>query len=118
MAAAAQPVAPPHSQQGQPVQTAATVKGSALVPSPSGQREQPCIGADSTVARLPVELEVGLPVRDFRVCNLLALERGVVVASQWNHGEDLPLAAGAVQLAWIQFEVVDNALAARITRLA
>ena len=59
-----------------------------------------------------------MPVRDFRVRNLLALEAGVIVASQWSHGDDLPLAAGDVQLAWTEFEVVVNTLAARITRIA
>ena len=31
------------------------------------------------VARLPVELDVAIPVRDFRVRNLLALEPGQVI---------------------------------------
>jgi hypothetical protein len=57
-------------------------------------------------------------VRDFRVRSLLALEPGLVVASQWTHGEDLPLSAGDVQLAWTQFEVLVSTLAARITRFA
>ena len=76
------------------------------------------IDPESVVARLPVELEVGVPVRDFRVRNLLALEPGVIVASQWNYGDDLPLSTGDVQLAWTEFEVVVNGLAARITRIA
>lgn len=79
---------------------------------------QPSIRPDSVVAKLPVELEVGVPVRDFRVRNLLALEQGVIIPSHWNHAEDLPLSARYVQLAWTQFEIVDTALAARITRLA
>jgi Type III flagellar switch regulator (C-ring) FliN C-term len=79
---------------------------------------RPAIDTESVVARLPVELEVGVPVHDFRVRNLLALEPGVLVASHWSHGEDLPLAANDVQLAWTEFEVVVNSLAARITRIA
>jgi flagellar motor switch protein FliN/FliY len=70
------------------------------------------------VARLPVELEVAVPVRDFRVRNLLSLEPGQVIETQWGHGEDLPLSAGDVQLAWSEFEVVDTQLAVRLTRLA
>jgi hypothetical protein len=45
------------------------------------------------VARLPVELDVAVPVREFRVRNLLALEPGQVIETQWAHGEDMPLAA-------------------------
>ncbi len=72
---------------------------------------------DGPVARLPVELEVVVPVRDFRVRRLLALEPGELIESQWNYGEDVPLSAGDVQLAWSEFEVLDNQIAVRITRL-
>jgi flagellar motor switch/type III secretory pathway protein FliN len=70
------------------------------------------------VALLPVELDVAVPVRDFRVSNLLALESGQVIETQWGHGEDVPLASGQVQLAWSEFEVQDNQLGVRVTRLA
>ena len=71
----------------------------------------------SPVARLPVELDVVVPVREFRVRQLLALQPGQLIESQWGNGEDVPLAAGAVQLAWGEFEVIDNRLAVRVTRL-
>lgn len=67
---------------------------------------------------LPVEIDVAVPVREFRVRNLLALEGGQVIETQWGHGEDVPLAAGQVQLAWSEFEVVDSQLGVRVTRLA
>ena len=70
------------------------------------------------MARLPVEMDVAVPVRDFRVRHLLALAPGETIASQWSHGIDLPLAAGDVQLAWTEFEVLDTKLAVRVTRLA
>jgi len=70
------------------------------------------------VARLPVQLDVAVPVREFRVRHLLALEPGNVIETDWAHGEDMPLAAGKVQLAWSEFEVVDTQLAVRVTRLA
>lgn len=70
------------------------------------------------IGRLPVELEVAVPLRDFRVRSLLALEPGQVIESQWENGDDLPLSAGEVQLAWIEFEVIDTRLAGRVTRLA
>jgi len=70
------------------------------------------------LAMLPVELDVAVAVRDFRVRNLLSLEPGQVIESQWNNGDDLPIASGEVQLAWSEFEVLENDLAVRITRLA
>jgi flagellar motor switch protein FliN/FliY len=68
-------------------------------------------------AQLPVELDVAVPVREFRVRSLLALEPGQVIESQWTQGDDLPLAAGDVQVAWSEFEVVESQLAVRVTRL-
>jgi flagellar motor switch/type III secretory pathway protein FliN len=56
-------------------------------------------------------------VREFRVRNLLALKPGRVIESQWANGEDVPVASGAVQLAWSEFEVIDSQLAVRVTRL-
>jgi flagellar motor switch protein FliM len=66
---------------------------------------------------LPVELEVAVPVREFRVRHLLALELGSLIETQWAHDEDMPLASGDVQLAWSEFEVVESQLAVRVTRL-
>jgi flagellar motor switch protein FliN/FliY len=68
-------------------------------------------------ANLPVELDVGVPVPEFRVRNLLNLEPGRVIESRWGHADDVPLAAGAVRLAWVEFEVIENQLAVRVTRL-
>ncbi len=69
------------------------------------------------VARLPVELDVAVPVREFRVRDLLALAPGRVIESQWAHGNDVPLAAGAVQLAQSEFEG-DKAADVRLARSA
>ncbi|UWZ82918.1 FliM/FliN family flagellar motor C-terminal domain-containing protein [Occallatibacter riparius] len=117
MAAAAHPVTPPPPLQPPPASAAETETAlvQAETPAPLQRSE---IDADSVVGRLPVELEIGVPVHDFRVRNLLALEPGVIVGSHWSHGDDLPLRAGNVQLAWTEFEVVINNLAARITRIA
>jgi hypothetical protein len=70
------------------------------------------------IARLPVELDVSIPLRSFRVRDLLALEPGRLLKSEWSSGVDLPLAAGAVQLAWTEFEVIETELVVRLTRLA
>ncbi len=71
----------------------------------------------AAIARLPVELDVAIPLRDFRVRDLLALEPGRLIESEWSNGVDLPLAAGEVQLAWTEFEVIESGLVVRITRL-
>lgn len=67
---------------------------------------------------LPVAVSVAIPLRNFRVRNLLAMSAGTVLESQWAHGEDMPLASGDVQLAWTEFEVIETQLAVRVTRLA
>jgi flagellar motor switch protein FliM len=90
----------------------------ALVPAQPGPEEGDLIALSPPVSRLPVELDVAIPVRDFRIRNLLALETGLVIETQWGHGEDLPLSSGSVQLAWSEFEVIDSQLAVRVTRLA
>ncbi len=69
------------------------------------------------VARMPVEVDVAVPVPEFRVRHLLTLEPGQVLETQWGQSDDLPLAAGDVQLAWSEFEVLDSRLAVRVTRL-
>ncbi len=108
----------------EPRQAAAPVTGAgqaekvqALVPAPRPAESGDTGAFSGAVARLPVELEVGVPVRDFRVRHLLVLAPGAVIESQWGHGNDVPLAAGAVRLAWSEFEVVETRLAVRVTRL-
>ena len=90
----------------------------ALVPLAHVPEEGDLIALSGPVSRLPVGLDVAIPVREFRVRNLLALEPGQLIETQWGHGEDMPLAAGEVQLAWSEFEVIDLQLAVRVTRLA
>ena len=68
--------------------------------------------------RLPLQLDVMIPVSRFQVRNLAQLRPGELVESRWNAGEDLPLSTGGAILAWTEFEVVANKLAVRITRLA
>lgn len=89
----------------------------ALLPVSQQEEGELLVAPTSPVARLPVELDVAVAVRDFRVRNLLALEPGQVIETQWGHGQDVPLASGDVQLAWSEFEVVDTQLAVRLTRL-
>lgn len=115
------PPPPPRPAIPAPGEEADVDTAQALMPVASdsepldAEEEMPAI--DGPVARLPVEVDVVVPVREFRVRHLLALEPGELIESQWSYGEDVPLAAGDVQLAWSEFEVLDNQIAVRITRL-
>jgi len=86
--------------------------------SAEAEAEEAFLQLSPAFARMPVGLVVSVPIRDFRVRNLLAMASGTVVETQWGYGEDLPLSSGPVQLAWTEFEVVDARLAVRVTRLA
>lgn len=87
-------------------------------PTVNARDGEQTIALNSPIARLPVEVDVAIPVREFRVRNLLTISTGTVIETQWAHGEDMPIAAGEVQLAWSEFEVMDTQLAVRVTRLA
>ena len=112
-----------------PAQTGIPVRGAQAAPAVEPAPEEALVAAPqrvihapialgSAIAGLPVELDVAVPVREFRVRNLLALEVGQVIETRWVQGEDLPLSADDVQLAWSEFELVETALAVRLTRLA
>ncbi|MHB1023758.1 MAG: FliM/FliN family flagellar motor switch protein [Acidobacteriaceae bacterium] len=70
------------------------------------------------LSRLPVMLEVGVPVMRFCVRDVLALELGKVIQTTWHGTADIPLKAGNVHLSWGEFEVADGKLALRLTVLA
>lgn len=72
---------------------------------------------DSPLAGLPMQLDVTVPIPYFRVQDLLALERGSILESRWVPGDDVPVWCGGVQLVWTEFEVVEQKLAVRVTRL-
>ena len=107
-------IEPPHELSAV---AAATAAEQALVASTQVQEEDDPAALSGPVARLPVELDVAVPVREFRVRNLLALEPGQVIETGWVLGADMPLASGQTQLAWSEFEVIDSQLAVRVTRL-
>jgi flagellar motor switch protein FliN/FliY len=108
---------PTPSSQGQINGSSGDAQEQALIPSPQSLEPGALIAPNTVTARLPVEVEVGVPIAGFRVRNLLALKPGAVVESKWGNGEDMPVASGDVQLAWSEFEVVDMQLAVRLTRL-
>jgi flagellar motor switch protein FliN/FliY len=70
------------------------------------------------LARLPVILEVSIPLRGFKVCKLLSLRCGDTIGSSWGVTEDVPLKVGALNVLWGEFEVVEQKMALRLTRLA
>lgn len=72
----------------------------------------------SPLAALPMQLDVTIPIPKFRVQDLLALEKGAVLDTRWVHTEDVPVWCGGAQLVWTEFEVVEQKIAVRVTRLA
>lgn len=107
----------PQTQPGNPPSPSPSEAAHGLVPANQPMAEDEAVGQSSPVSRLPVQLGVTVPVRAFRVRDLLTLEPGRLIESQWSNGEDLPLSSGDVQLAWSEFEVIDTQLAVRVTRL-
>jgi flagellar motor switch/type III secretory pathway protein FliN len=120
--ASAHPLPGPHGQPAldatAPHAAGGTAADMGLMAVPSGREAAEPIAPNSLAARLPVEVDVAIPVRGFRVRNLLAMGPGELIETQWPHGDDIPLAAGHVRLAWSEFEVIDTQLAVRVTRLA
>ena len=111
-------ITPSASETAQVQRPAETGGSQALVPINESAGQLKPMATEGPLGRLPVELEVGVPLRNFRVRNLLSLNAGVIIESQWVNGEDVPVAAGEVQLAWAEFEVMDMHLAVRLTRLS
>jgi len=111
-----------------PANDEAVIEGSALLlPNVSGKSNNDPIeipraalkpfSESSPLAGLPMQLDVTIPIPAFRVQDLLALQKGAVLGSRWPHAEDVPVWCGGVQLVWTEFEVVDQKLAVRVTRL-
>jgi len=69
------------------------------------------------ISRLPVLLAVNVPLSGFTVRALLELHAGQTITADWHVTRDVPLKAGAVQVAWGEFEVVAQNIALRLTRL-
>jgi len=70
------------------------------------------------LSRIPMRLNAGIPLPRFKVKDLLALKAGRLLQSAWLCTDDVPLKIGAVQLSWSEFEVVEQRMAVRLTRLA
>ncbi len=108
----------PAAGQGQEIQSSHG-EGSSLVRTDASQAQpaQESWRDAAEVPPLPVQVDVCVPLPSFRVQDLLSLKKGTVLKTQWSATEDLPLWSGKVQLVWTEFEVVDQKLAVRVTRL-
>jgi hypothetical protein len=69
------------------------------------------------LSQLRVSLRVALPLNRFKVRDLLTLKEGQIFASLSSDTDDVALLVGEVQLGWIEFEVVEQRMAVRLTRL-
>ena len=107
---------------GDSAQHAAAAQGNgtaALLVRGGGLEEQPAeSGRDTRLDRLPMQLDVMVRVPRFRVKDLLAMEQSTVIETVHDHSQDVPVRCGGALLAWGEFEVVEQKLAVRITRLA
>jgi flagellar motor switch/type III secretory pathway protein FliN len=72
---------------------------------------------NQALAALPLQLDVSIPIPEFRVADLLSLTKGTVLESNWSHAEDIPVWCGGARLMWTEFEVIDDVLAVRVTRV-
>lgn len=69
------------------------------------------------LSRMTIATIAGISLSGFKVGDLLRLKPGELVESDWPHTEDIPVKAGSVQVAWSEFEVADQRLMVRLTRL-
>ena len=70
------------------------------------------------LSRIPMRLRATIPLPRFRVRDLLLLKPGQTIESTWLSTDDVPLRVGTVQMSWSEFEVVEQRMAVRLTRLA
>lgn len=66
---------------------------------------------------VPIPMTVKIPLPGISLRELGALAVGEVIASEWPASEEVPLYASNVALSWGEFEVVNGAIAIRLTRL-
>jgi flagellar motor switch protein FliN/FliY len=69
------------------------------------------------LAQLRVTLRAGVALNRFKVRDLLVLQVGQVLETLSPSTEDVPLKVGQVQLGWSEFEVLDQRMSLRLTRL-
>lgn len=70
------------------------------------------------VLGLSCELTVDLPIPGFKIADLLQLREGSVINAHWRVGRDVGLRVNGTLIGWIEFELVGERLAVRLTELA
>jgi flagellar motor switch protein FliM len=70
-----------------------------------------------TLSQLRVTMWAGVSLHRFRVRDLLAMKEGQVLESLSPATEDVPVKVGRMQLGWSEFEVLEQKMALRLTRL-
>ena len=111
----------PNSQPPAPSADPSTAAASAelLPPAPGAAPADLVVSErDSRLDKLRLQMDVRVRVHSLRVADLLSLARGSVVESEHNHTQDVPVRCDDVVLMWAEFEVIDQKLAVRITRVA
>jgi len=69
------------------------------------------------VKGLLCRLSVDVPIPHFTVRQLLELAPGVILDTQYEEGSHVPVIVNGQLIAWGEFDVVDDALAIRLTEL-
>jgi flagellar motor switch/type III secretory pathway protein FliN len=64
---------------------------------------------------LPCTVSVDVPVVQFTIGDLLTLTQGAIVETTCHHTSDVPLRVNQLLIGWIEFEVIGDRLAVRIT---
>jgi flagellar motor switch/type III secretory pathway protein FliN len=69
------------------------------------------------VRGLPCRLSVDVPVPRFTVGKLLDLAPGAILDTYYEEGSHVPVLVNGEMIGWAEFDVVDEALAIRLTEL-
>jgi flagellar motor switch protein FliN/FliY len=69
------------------------------------------------LSHLRVTMRAGVALNRFRVRDLLAMKEGQVLESLSPATEDVPVKVGRMQLGWSEFEVLEQRMSLRLTRL-
>ena len=70
-----------------------------------------------TLEQVQVTIRACVEISNFRVGDLLTLKKGRIFESAASAAEDVSVKVGQVQLGWSEFEVLDQKMALRLTRL-
>jgi flagellar motor switch/type III secretory pathway protein FliN len=100
----------------------ARVSGEVLPASKAGESQSEIeTGEDrrwKPVLGLPCDLTVDLPLPEFTIADLLKLRTGSLIDSHWPVRKEVPLRLNGALIGWIEFEIMGDKLAARLTELA